>query len=530
MKMSGASGSSSEKTSGEPLWYSAEGQELLQNERQTRGCAQADLESSDRIDLDRTLVEEKGLRLIDCIEGAVAIEDVGDALRPMRAKAEDLPKIDKVLAWQLSQACGVKIQLQTDATSLHLLTSVTVPLTSLGASWNDYEAFKECFEKPVVFEIFLDKALYETVAFSPAGVNLDLADVQAAKISGGVTCPGCCFTCYHHAPCCFHSCWSCCCCFTRNVIFPSMLEPQTLIRREAASKDMQLGMQEINLTLPAGQKLVEIVLSQRHAVDIHRLCLGGCKEAQTVKDLPPRLLTYGSSITHSVGFGTVGEAVGGSGTWPAVCAREIGMRHLNLGVGSSCHLETFMARQIRDQPAACIVLELGINMSGALSNTASRSRFLQQVTDFLSVIREGAYHANTPILIMSPFICPWGEKQTSSHLVLTLLEIREQLESVVTALRAHGDKHIYFRSGLDLFGPKDVTPESQPDMCHFSPSGYRMVGERMAQLELGKLGRIYQLELSKAEEGESPAGWALPAILGGAGEAAEAKPKQWSMS
>jgi GDSL-like Lipase/Acylhydrolase family len=200
----------------------------------------------------------------------------------------------------------------------------------------------------------------------------------------------------------------------------------------------------------------------------------------------PRWIHYGSSISHCL------EANSPTGTWPAVAARLTGVDLISLGFAGNCHLDPFVARAIRDAPADFVSLKVGINVSGG--DTLKFRTFGPAVHGFLDTVREG--HPNVPILLISPIICPSlentpgptvleddvlvarGDEQTGS---LSLRRMREILEEIV-AVRADDDPNLHYLDGLLLFGAGDV--DELPDSVHPSPAGYKLMGERFAEVAL----------------------------------------------
>jgi len=207
-------------------------------------------------------------------------------------------------------------------------------------------------------------------------------------------------------------------------------------------------------------------------------------------DARPRWIHYGSSISHGVG------ALRPSQTWPAVAARLAGVDLLNLGVGGNCHLDQFVARAIRDTSAACISLKIGINIAGG--DTLKYRTFVPAIHGFLDTVRDG--HPDTPIVIVSPIICPMLEDAPGPILpdedggmaakpdsregknALSLRRMREILEEVVET-RSADDLHLHYLDGLRLFGEGDLA--ELPDGAHPSPAGYVQLGERFAELAFG---------------------------------------------
>ena len=212
-------------------------------------------------------------------------------------------------------------------------------------------------------------------------------------------------------------------------------------------------------------KEVEVWLPATAAVELRGL------RADAALDTPaahrPRWVHYGSSISHCI------EARRPTETWPAVAARRAAVELLNLGVAGNCHLDPFVARTIRDAPADCVSLKVGINIAG--SDSLKHRTFVPAMHGFLDTIRDG--HPDTPILVVSPIICPVLEDTPAAADGLTLVRVRELLAEIVDA-RAGVGEQIHYLDGLRLFAEPDLA--ELPDGVHPSPEGYLRIGERFA--------------------------------------------------
>ncbi|MER7173120.1 GDSL-type esterase/lipase family protein [Streptomyces mesophilus] len=207
----------------------------------------------------------------------------------------------------------------------------------------------------------------------------------------------------------------------------------------------------------------------------------------------PLWVHHGSSISQC------SEADRPTGSWPAAVARAAGVSLLNLGLGGQCHLDQFMARTIRDLPAAAISLELGINV---VNFDSMRERaFVSAFHGFLDTVRDG--HPDTPLLILTPIFCTTAEDRPgptpygpdgrftaverpadSSGGCLSLGRIRELLGAQVELRRAEGDGALHLVEGTDLFGPADAG--DLPDGLHPNPAGYRRMAGRFLPLAFGE--------------------------------------------
>jgi len=238
--------------------------------------------------------------------------------------------------------------------------------------------------------------------------------------------------------------------------------------------------------LPPGAKHVEIWPAQNASLMLRELRLD---DGATVEAPPPssrrRWVHYGSSISHCM------EAEHPTGTWPAVVARVNDLDLYSLGLGGQCHLDQFAARTIRDLPADLISLKLGVNLVNV--DSMRERAFVPAVHGLLDTIRDG--HPDTPIVVISPIICPVAEDHPGPTLptpagtfevverpdvlvlgALTLGRIRELLEAVVAQRRSSGDADLHYLHGHELFGAADVDDLS--DGLHPNSAGYQRMGER----------------------------------------------------
>ena len=211
--------------------------------------------------------------------------------------------------------------------------------------------------------------------------------------------------------------------------------------------------------LPGGAKVVELWLPQTGDFRLAELAVDtSARIWATPESGRPRLITYGSSITHA------GGAESAARTWPALVARELGMDLSCLGFGGECHLDPMIARLVRDLPADLVIACLGINVYGAGSFT--RRSFLPAVLGFVSTIRDG--HPGVPILVMSPIFSPSREDQAGSG-GMTLKEMRGQVLEAGQILRDHGDLDVHPVDGVGVLGPAQV--QHLPDGLHPDAAG-----------------------------------------------------------
>ena len=237
--------------------------------------------------------------------------------------------------------------------------------------------------------------------------------------------------------------------------------------------------------LPEGMHRYELWLPANAGVELRALRIDDGARAEASATQPRRRwLHHGSSISHCSG------AHSPTRTWPAVAARLAGVELINLGLGGNCHLDPFVARSMRDCSADVISLKAGINVVNA--DSLKERTFAPALDGFLDTIRDG--HPATPILVVSPIICPSAENSPGPTVPnaegtfetipgheavrpgsLTLQRMRRIMESVVER-RRQSDPNLYYLNGLALFGPGDV--DDLPDALHPNADGYVRMGER----------------------------------------------------
>jgi len=220
--------------------------------------------------------------------------------------------------------------------------------------------------------------------------------------------------------------------------------------------------------LHGGEHLVELWLPQRGDFALQYLELSDNASFTPYIDSRPRWVTYGSSITHCR------NASSPSFTWPGIVARHQEWNHTNLGFGGHCHLDPLLACVIRDLPASYISICAGINIYGMAS--LNHRTFATSLIGFVRIIREK--HPVTPILLISPiFSC---HRETTPNAVgWTLQDYRNAVEEAVQRLRAHGDSHIHYLNGLELFD--ESLAHLLPDQLHPDAEGIRIMGQRFIE-------------------------------------------------
>ena len=216
--------------------------------------------------------------------------------------------------------------------------------------------------------------------------------------------------------------------------------------------------------LPAGNKLIELWLPQYGVFRLRSLELSDDATITPFEDTRPRWITYGSSITQCR------AAESPAYTWPAIVARKRGLNLTCLGYGGQCHLDSMIARMIRELPADFISICVGINIQGAGSlNTRT---FRPGIIGFVEIIREK--QPEVPFAVISP-IYSAPRETTPNRVGFSLQMMREKVAAAVDTLQEHGDANIHYIDGLDLFGPKFT--HLLPDELHPNAEGYRVMGK-----------------------------------------------------
>ncbi|WP_344123160.1 GDSL-type esterase/lipase family protein [Streptomyces blastmyceticus] len=246
--------------------------------------------------------------------------------------------------------------------------------------------------------------------------------------------------------------------------------------------------------LPDGVKNVEIWLPHNETTELVAL-----RTDAPVEPAPDRgrkvWLHHGSSISQG------SDAASPTTTWPALAASLGGVELINLGLGGSALLDPFTARALRDTPADLISIKIGINLVNA--DLMRLRAFTPAVHGFLDTVREG--HPATPLLVVSPILCPIHEDTPGPSAVdlgalgtgqlrfratgdpaerasgkLTLGVIRDELARIVEQ-RAAEDPYLHYLDGRDLYGHADATELPLPDRLHPDAATHRLIGERFAE-------------------------------------------------
>ena len=226
--------------------------------------------------------------------------------------------------------------------------------------------------------------------------------------------------------------------------------------------------------LPNGDKLIELWLPQYGLFRLRSLELSHGATVTPFDDERPRWITYGSSITQCR------AAESPTQSWPAIVARERGLNLTCLGYGGQCHLDSMIARMMRDLPAEFLSICVGINIQGAASLNART--FRPAIIGFVQIIRER--HPDTPFAVISP-ICSPPRETTPNAGGFSLTGMREEVAAAVSTLQEHGDSHILYIDGLELFGSEFA--HLLPDELHPNAEGYKVLGRNFLEKVIARV-------------------------------------------
>ena len=226
--------------------------------------------------------------------------------------------------------------------------------------------------------------------------------------------------------------------------------------------------------LAPGEKLIELWLPQMGTFRLRSLILSDGASLMPAEDTRPRWITYGSSISHC------SEAASPAYTWPAIVARTHGLNLTCLGYGGNCHLEPMIARMIRDLPADFLSMKVGINIQGG--NTLNERTFRAAIIGFVQIVREK--HPDTPFAVISPIYSPPRET-TPNEVGFSLAAMRDEVAAAVSALQAHGDRHLHYFDGLQIFGPEAA--HLLPDDLHPNAEGYQVLARNFLRQVAAKV-------------------------------------------
>ena len=220
-------------------------------------------------------------------------------------------------------------------------------------------------------------------------------------------------------------------------------------------------------------KLIELWLPQFGRFQLRQIEIEEGASIDPYIDKRPKWITYGSSITQCR------SAASPTQTWPGIVARSKNFNLTCLGYGGQCHLDSMVARMIRDLPANYISMCLGINIQGA-SSLGPRA-FRPAIIGAVQIIREK--HSDIPIVLMSPIYCP-NREENPNAVGFNLQKMREEVEAAANALQSYGDDNVHYVSGLDVFGEDNV--DLLPDNLHPDAEGYRVMGNSFVEVVANK--------------------------------------------
>lgn len=221
--------------------------------------------------------------------------------------------------------------------------------------------------------------------------------------------------------------------------------------------------------------LVELWLPYYHRFRLRGLRLAA--DAAVAADPPgdrPRWVHCGSSISQGRG------ARSPSRTWSALVARRAGWDLTSLAIGAGCYLQPMTARLMRDLPAELLTLCIGINVHTL--GTHSGESLTAALVGFVRTVRDG--HPTTPFAVMSTIVAP-DREEVAGPSGLTVRESRERVRHAVTLLRDHGDRHLHYVHGPEVFGPSCLPLFLEPeglDRLHPSPAGHPVFAGRFLSL------------------------------------------------
>lgn len=237
--------------------------------------------------------------------------------------------------------------------------------------------------------------------------------------------------------------------------------------------------------LGSDQKEIEIWFPTTAIVEVRQL-ISDKQITTSKKETRKTWLHYGSSISQC------SEAVRPMDAWPIRASQLLNLDLRNFGLAGECQLDGFVARSMSNLDADFISLKLGINVVNA--DSMRERAFVPAVHNFLDILREK--HPTTPILVISSIICPFHEECPGPTMIngselfaqvrspelaagaLTLARTRTLLEDIVTN---RSDMNLHYMNGLELFS--NIDHEHLPDNLHPDSTGYRIMGERFAQLQ-----------------------------------------------
>jgi lysophospholipase L1-like esterase len=217
-----------------------------------------------------------------------------------------------------------------------------------------------------------------------------------------------------------------------------------------------------------GTRTLEIWLPPNSSCVLREVLVADGAAAAVAPDERPRWTAYGSSITQCSGAHSPAR------TWPGLAARARGLSLTCLGFGGNCHIETLVARVIRDVPSDLITLKLAINVYGG--GTLNPRTFKIAVIGLVRLIREA--QPDVPMGVISAIVSP-ARESTKNAVGFTLAAMRAEVADAVERLKAWGDRRVSYFDGLEMF-PAEGVPALMPDGVHPNGDGYEVLGRNIA--------------------------------------------------
>ncbi len=235
------------------------------------------------------------------------------------------------------------------------------------------------------------------------------------------------------------------------------------------SAELAAGKQVLEFnSLPGSDSAVDIWLPHNAPVTVCKIEIDDGSSCVAREDKRLRWLHYGSSISQC------GSAHSPARTWPATAARKCDLNLRCLGYGGNCHLETMLARMIRDQEADFMTFKIGINVQGASS--LNQRTWQEAVIGLIETVREK--HPTTPIGVITSIISPPRE-DGQNQVEMSLEDYRIGVREAVARIKKYSDAPLELFEGLDVFG-SDLL-EYLPDDLHPNGDGYEILGNNIAE-------------------------------------------------
>jgi len=226
--------------------------------------------------------------------------------------------------------------------------------------------------------------------------------------------------------------------------------------------------------LPKLEKRIELWLPEYREFRLRALRFSAGATLDRHHDARRRWLVYGSSYTQSRGAASPWFA------WPAVAARVHNLHHMNFAYGGQCHLDSMVARLLRNYAADILSMEVGVNIHAGATLDARAMR--AALIGFVSILRER--HPDTPLAIMSALYA-WERETQRNAVNLTLADTRPIVQEAVEALRASGDRNTHYFNGLDFLG--EAQKALIEDHVHPNAEGYKVLGAKFAEKVIAPL-------------------------------------------